>query len=462
MLVPVWGRPVITSESENELRLRLALRAARIGIWDWDIRTGRMQYSARAREIYGFTADQEVTIEDVRAATHPDDLPHTSERAKRALDPVLREKPVFEFRLKRLDGAERWALAHGEAMFDQDDTGEPVAVRYVGTIEDITESKALETAYSDMQMTQRLAIGAAKMAVWEFDVKTERVHGSSELNRLYGFQQDDIPSITELRQCYLPGEQEKVRAAAVAALERGETEFDVEFRIRRRDDVERWMLLRGEIIADGAGDYDRVVGVLMDIDERKRSEQQRELMMRELNHRVKNTLAVVLAIASQTFRRVTDVPKAVEAFSNRIRALAVANDVIVQNDWTGFSMSSLVERITSPYRQIDNDPFDIDGPDVVLPPAANVPLALAFHELCTNAAKYGALSVPEGVVHLYWRTTANQVVVQWREEGGPVPVEGSGGFGTTMMRRVLSQDFDHFELEMLPGGAVCSIRIKRL
>lgn len=80
---------------------------------------------------------------------------------------------------------------------------------------------------------------------------------------------------------------------------------------------------------------------------------------------------------------------------------------------------------------------------------------------CCSAAKYGALSMPEGCVHLHWRTTDDHVLIEWREEGGPVPVEGTSGFGTTMMRRVLSQEFDHFELEMQPTGAVCSIRIKR-
>lgn len=446
----------------NDIRERLALRAAKIGVWDWDVRTGLMEYSSRAREIYGFAADQIVTIDDVRAATHPDDLPRTAAMAVRALDPALREKPVFEFRL-RPNGSDqdRWALAHGEAVFEPDAAGNDIAVRYVGTIEDITESKVLESAYHNAQLTQRLAIKAAKMAVWEFEVKTERVNGSPELNRLYGFQRDEAPSIDEFRRCYLPGEQEKVRAAAFAAIEIGQTEFEVEFRIVRRDGVERWLLLRGEIISDTDGNYDRVVGVVMDIDERKRAEQQRELMMRELNHRVKNSLSVVLAIASQTFRNATDIPVAVDAFRARVQALAVANDVIVENDWTGFDLSSLVERITSPYRQAGNDPFHIRGEHTELAPATNVPLALAFHELCTNAAKYGALSVPEGRVHLHWRTTDDHVVIEWREEGGPIPAEGASGFGTTMMRRVLSQDFDRFELEMQPSGAVCSIRIKR-
>jgi PAS domain-containing protein len=86
--------------SERDLRLTVALRAARIGVWDWDILTGRMSYSSRAREIYGFTPDQLVTIDDVRAATHADDLPRTSAIAERALDPAFRECPVFEFRLK--------------------------------------------------------------------------------------------------------------------------------------------------------------------------------------------------------------------------------------------------------------------------------------------------------------------------------------------------------------------------
>jgi PAS domain S-box-containing protein len=420
-----------------------------------------MQYSARAREIYGFTADQDVTINDVREATHPDDLPRTSALAARALDPVIREKPVYEFRLKCRDGGgERWALAHGEALFDADEAGQLSAARYIGTIEDITDSKALEAAYSDAQMTQRLAIDAARMAVWEFDIKTQKVRGSPELNRLYGFESGSEPTIEELRQCYLPGEQERVQQAALAALEQSEMEFEVEFRILRKDGADRWMLLRAQIITDADGEYDRVVGVVMDIDERKRGEQQRELMVRELNHRVKNSLSVVLAIASQTFRGAVDMPTALNAFRGRVQALAVANDVIVENDWGGFELSELIDRVTAPYRQEDSDPFTIHGQQLTLAPTANVPLALALHELCTNAAKYGALSVPGGRIDLTWTIEGACAQIVWKEMGGPVVKEGNGGFGTTMMRRILSQEFEQFDLQMPSSGVICTIRIR--
>jgi len=127
----------------SEARLRLALQAANIGIWDWDVPTGRMVYSARARELCGFAPDQELTLEDVRAVTHPDDLPITWAQRERAFDPAIRDRSAYEYRIVRTDGAVRWVRAYGEVIF-RDVEGEPAAVRYTGTLEDITERRELE------------------------------------------------------------------------------------------------------------------------------------------------------------------------------------------------------------------------------------------------------------------------------------------------------------------------------
>jgi PAS domain S-box-containing protein len=457
--VGLFGGTTIADDGElNARRLELALRAAEIGIWDWDIPTGEMTYCRRARALYGFTPEQQITIDDVRAATHPEDLPRTSALARRALDPDLRDKPVFEFRLLHPNGDERWALAHGEALFEDID-GKPSPRRYIGTIQDITARKALEKAYSDAQMTQRLAIDAAHMAVWEFDVATEQIRGSAELSRLYGFDPGERPAIDAFRELYLPGELERVRAAAMAALETERHEFEIEFQIRRRDDVERWMLLRARILHSVEDNKpERVIGVLMDIDERKRAEQQRELLMKELNHRVKNSLTVVLAIAGQTFRGGRDLPEALEAFRGRVQALAAANDAILSGQWTSFSLETLIGKILAPFRSGKGETFRLSGPDLAVPPSKTVALALALHELCTNAAKYGSLSVPEGRVLLEWWSDGGQVVLKWREDNGPVAKEGAPGFGTTLMRRMLSAEFDAFELDIRPEGAVCAMR----
>jgi PAS domain S-box-containing protein len=129
----------------SELRLRLALQAADLGIWDWDVATGRMVYSDRARAICGFEADREVTLEDARSVTHPDDLPLTWAQRERAFDPAIRDRSPYEYRVVRPDGIVRWVRAHGEVLFQEVD-GAVAAVRYTGTIQDITEEREREAA----------------------------------------------------------------------------------------------------------------------------------------------------------------------------------------------------------------------------------------------------------------------------------------------------------------------------
>src|SRR5205085_8800991 len=124
---------------ENEARLRLATTAAGVGVWEWRLTTNEMIYSDQAKAICGFALDQPVTYEMVVASTHPEDFPHTSAQASRALDPAIRDQSPYEYRLVRSDGEVRWVVAQGEAVFERDARGVETAVRYVGALLDITE-----------------------------------------------------------------------------------------------------------------------------------------------------------------------------------------------------------------------------------------------------------------------------------------------------------------------------------
>ena len=212
-----------------------------------------MHYSARARSIFGFPPDIPITFELVRDATHPEDLPWTLAQAQRALDPAIKQKTPFEYRIIRADNGEtRWVLAHGEALFVNTDAGQ-MALRYIGTVQDITERKAVEQALRESELRQRLAIDAARMAVWELDVATERITTSPELNRMFGLPLDAKPTIEDLRALYGPGEREKVQEAVRTALAQGETRFEAEFRCRRPDGDLYWLLLRAEVLGLDCG-----------------------------------------------------------------------------------------------------------------------------------------------------------------------------------------------------------------
>jgi PAS domain S-box-containing protein len=153
---------------DGESRLRLALAAADLGIWDWDVATGRMVYSQRAKEICGFAQEQDVTFDMAKAVTHPDDYPFTSAQAARALDPEIRDRSPFEYRIVKADGSVCWVRAFGEAVFAEVD-GKARAVRYTGTLQDITKEHDAAAQLRELNATleQRVEARTAELLAAE-------------------------------------------------------------------------------------------------------------------------------------------------------------------------------------------------------------------------------------------------------------------------------------------------------
>jgi PAS domain S-box-containing protein len=205
-----------------------------------------------------------------------------------------------------------------------------------------------------------------------------------------------------------------------------------------------------------------VAGVMRDVTERRRAETYQRLLVNELNHRVKNTLAIVQAIAQQSFSGGRDFSEARAAFEGRLTALAAAHDVLTRENWESASMLRIVEDSLAPYRS-ERARFRIEGADLRLPPKTAVSLALAIHELATNAVKYGALSVPSGEVAIRWSQepgdTGPRLRFEWREQGGPpVAPPSRRGFGTRLIERSLAAEFEgEVKIDFAPGGVVCTV-----
>jgi PAS domain S-box-containing protein len=319
-------------ERDIQKRLEIALSAARQGVWDYNLVTGEMVYDERAKQIYGLAPDQPVTFEIIRDATHPDDLPVTHGRLLRAIDPKIRDRDSYEYRIVRPDGTICWALAHGEAVFEGEGDQEH-AVRYAGTIQDITAQKA--------------------------------------------------------------------------------------------------------------------------------AERHQQILIAELNHRVKNMLAVVQAIAHQTFKGV-ECGEAADTFAGRLSALAAAHTILTRQSWEAADLDEIAAAVLEPHVHRDNRQIRLSGGSKVkLPPQTALNLAMALHELATNAAKYGALSKRGGHVDLSWTVTHSEPVlhVHWRESGGPeVSQPEREGFGTRMIRRVLASELGgKVTLDFNAQGLECSI-----
>jgi PAS domain S-box-containing protein len=207
---------------------------------------------------------------------------------------------------------------------------------------------------------------------------------------------------------------------------------------------------------------------LRDITERKMAEQRQKLLVNELNHRVKNSLATVQAIAAQSLRR-ADVPAAVvDRFMSRLVALARANDILVAEDWLGADLDAIASQVASPYaaRHDDKDGgevgrFRVGGPEAHLSPKAATAMALALHELATNAAKYGALSNATGCVQIGWDVTPSTLRLEWIESGGPkVAPPQRRGFGTRLLHDGLMREFaSQTRMDYAPAGVRCEIDV---
>lgn len=443
---------------ESEARLRLATEAAGAGVWEWKPLTDEIIYSARARAIYGFRDDQPLSFEMVVAATHPDDYPRTSAQAERALDPAIRDREPYEYRVVRPTGEVRWVLAYGEAVFEPDEQGELRAVRYVGAMQDITERRRAEEAIVASERRLQLALRAGRMAVWHVDSKGE-LSSSPEMNRLLGLPPDAKPAVADLLGNYLPGELDRIRAAAAAARERGERHFEIEYRYRRPDGEVRWLNARAEARVTPEGRPDGVIGVVMDVTDRKADEERLTFLAGEVDHRANNLMSVVQGTVALS--QAKDVDALREVIIGRLHALAFAHQLLSQARWSGADLRRLVEEELLSFSLGDEGgSVRITGPSVALEPQAAQGVAMALHELTTNAAKYGALSSPTGRVEISWQVDAgDRLHLRWVESGGPtVDPPGRRGFGTSVIGRALGGAIGgQSRIDWRREGVVCEL-----
>jgi len=208
------------------------------------------------------------------------------------------------------------------------------------------------------------------------------------------------------------------------------------------------------------GDRLLFTGIVRDITERKQVEQHRALLVAELSHRVKNTLATVISIARQTFPRVAPFTEAIASFDGRVRALAHTHSRLAEHNWMEVSLATVVGDEISPYRNAEGTNIVAQGPDVMLKPRCAISLGMAFHELITNAAKHGALSKDGGTVEIVWDCVRhNQLRIRWIELGGPeVAPPQRSGFGRLLLERGLAHELrGKVQLEFAREGLKCTI-----
>jgi PAS domain S-box-containing protein len=243
--------------------------------------------------------------------------------------------------------------------------------------------------------------------------------------------------------------------------------FEMTFPIKGADGKYRPFLTRVVPLRDSGGRIVRWFGTNTDVSQQLQDEERLRLMVNELNHRVKNTLATVQSIIAHTLRGAESPERLRETLTTRILALSRAHDVLTDAQWAGADLGEIAARAAAPYRPAGGDErFRLHGPTVRLPPKTAIAVALAFHELATNAAKYGALSAPGGHVELGWtlrRAGKDQrLTIRWREVGGPaVSPPTRRGFGTRLIERALAADLNgEVVLEFPPEGVICTVEAR--
>jgi two-component sensor histidine kinase len=306
-----------------------------------------------------------------------------------------------------------------------------------------------------------LTLEARKVGSWVWDMRTGEVTSNDLFRRMLGLDPNRALHIDDVMGRVMPADRAAVDAAVAATVEQG-VDYAVEF---RAGEQARWLIGRGRVYQrDAAGKPLVMMGVNIDVTEARESAEQMRLLLRELNHRVKNTLAMIQSLARQTLRRKPDPAEFIDAFSGRLRTLSEAHALLSDRDWSGIGLVELLKSQVDPYVLDASEQLVVQGADLRLPPDQALGLGLILHELASNAVKYGALSRPDGKVTVSWSEAAEpgrRIELVWKESGGPPVVKpAEAGFGTRLIERGLDKVLDStVELSFPAEGAEAKISL---
>jgi PAS domain S-box-containing protein len=330
---------------------------------------------------------------------------------------------------------------------------------------DIGDRKKAEAVLAERTMQLAIAGRAALVGSFAYDVATERLQLSPGYAAIHGFPEGTTEiARTEWLAGVHPEDRERWEALRSRAHRGQWPEYSGEYRIVRSGVEVRWIEARVFVLYASDGRPQRAVGVDIDVTARKRADEQQRTLNAELDHRVKNVLATVSAIITQTPKTGNSLADFVVGLDGRIKSLARTHELLSENHWQDVSLKDIVQREIAPYAAGN---ATILGPGIALKPDAAQALATVLHELATNAAKYGAFSKPGGQLFVRWRWLRNGngshgwVAIQWRESGGPAvssPIQF--GYGTSIVRELIPFELGgKVDLAFASDGLQCRLEI---
>lgn len=417
----------------SQERLQMALDASgMIGIWDFNLATGLVSVDERFKKMFGVEGAQGEADTPLTAFTDrigSDDR----DRVIQEIDNAIRTRSDFRSQYQVTDstGKARSVLASGRVV--EDASGTPI--RFPGVAVEVTALVEANAALAESEARFRTLAETVPQIIWSSDGDGQHDYFSS---RWYEFTGQDpaAPDNDIWKDLVHPDDSERVFAVWNRARATG-GRYDIEYRFRHHTGVYRWLLVMAMPQMDANGRISRWFGTSTDIHESKLIGAEREIIAHELNHRIKNLFAVFGALINLSARSAHDIKSYVADLTGRAAALSKAHDYVRPTSGLlpAQTLHTMLQNLVSPYSVAQTSRLSFDGQDIQLGEGAATSFALIFHELATNAAKHGALSVPTGHVRFTTRLEGDRLKATWKETGTPTTDEppASSGFGSKLL-----------------------------
>ncbi len=447
-------RTALGSLRESEARLSLSQEVGRIGIWDLDLKTGTMWWSPSFYEVAGIGPDHSPSA--AAFIGRIDDLDRgratlAFERAQQGL-----ERLDIEFRFNRDDGETVWLA--GRAELFRDARGKPA--RLLGINFDATPIRTAESERDHANALLQTFFESLPGAAFAKDLDGRYLMGNPIFAEAIGHTPNSFLGRHDLELLIDKEQARTIMANDKAVIEGGTARQLEEALVLPNGEMSYWLGVKAPF-RDAAGQPRGIMGISLDVTDRRKAEERLRFLADEVDHRAKNLLGVVLSLVRLT--KVGDIAAFKAAVSGRIEALARAHTLLAANRWQGVNIAALVHAELEPFGRAGTERVCIAGPSLMLQPNAAQALAMAVHELAINAGTYGALSVEEGRLTVAWELTErgadNILELYWTETGGPeVAPPTEPGFGSTAIRGAIEHQLGgEFDLVWAPTGVTCRI-----
>ncbi len=398
-----------------------------VGTWDINVRTNRLTCDERFARLFGISPEDgrlEIDTDTFINIIHQDDREIVQSALKKSMQ--LGSDYHCRYRVYSPKYGLRWYLDAGRAILD--DAGQ--VKKLTGIVIDLTSQVSVETAFHESEARFRAFVESIPQIVWGTDGQGRHDYFNGRWTEFTGLDPNAVAD-DEWQRLVHPDDWPMVAETWEECLRTGKT-YDIEYRFRHWSEEYRWLRVMALPLYDRSGHIIRWYGTSTDIEDQKRLVDERELIANELEHRIRNIFALVNGLVALSVREHPDLAPIAEDFQKRLSALYRAHSVIRARDKTSpvpVSIQSLVRKLLEPYDD-GTKRISVSGDDVHLKETMLTPLALVFHELASNAAKYGALTVPTGLLHLCFKHDGKRLHVCWKEMGlqatADIPESGYG------------------------------------